>query len=169
MMQANPVALAALMIAPALTLASPALAGKSNPTADCYAAASTDEARAACIGLSSTQCRKRLRNPQVTDLAMCMNDEIAWWRARLGKAEEAMRTRAAERDRPYEKQIAGGAARMTDDLDKMMAAWNSWEQMRCNFESMFYRSSPRRMVHAQECHLNETARQVILLESSAAR
>ncbi|SOB93049.1 hypothetical protein SAMN05877831_101100 [Rhodobacter maris] len=167
MMHAKPVALAALLIAPALAF--PAQAGKSDPTADCYAAASTDAERATCIGLSSTQCRKRLPNPQVTDLALCMNAEISWWRARLAKAEEAMRTRAAERDKPYEKQIAAGAARMTDDLDKMIAAWNSWEQMRCNFESMFYRSSPKRMVNAQECHLNETAKQVILLDSSAAR
>ncbi|PTV96671.1 uncharacterized protein DUF1311 [Rhodobacter aestuarii] len=168
MMHAKNLLLALLMIAPAVT-ATPALARSKDPTADCYAEATTDAEKQACIGLTSTDCRKRKRNPQVNDLAICMDREIQWWRARLSDAEEAMRTRAEERDKPYAKQIAGGAAKMTDDLDKMIESWNKWEQMRCNFESMFYRSSPRRMLHAQECHMTETAKQAILLESSAAR
>ncbi|MBZ4021373.1 hypothetical protein CKO11_02710 [Rhodobacter sp. TJ_12] len=168
MMHAKNLLLALLIVVPAAT-ATPALAERRDLTATCYAEATTEAEKLACIGLTSTDCRKRKRNPQVTDLAMCMNKEISWWRAKLADAEEAMRIRAEERDKPYARQIAEGAAKMTDDLDLMMASWNKWEQMRCNFESMFYRSSPRRMLHAQECHLTETAKQAILLETSAAR
>ena len=162
-----------LTLALALALSLPGIAmaksEKPNPTSECLATASTEAEKRACIGLWAESCRKKARNPQVTDLAMCNNAEIGWWRKRLAEAEAAMAQRAAERDKPYAKAIAEGASTMTEDLKLMIEAWNTWSQHRCNFESMFYRSSPRRMLHAQECHLQVTAEQVLMLEAAAAR
>lgn len=142
---------------------------KANPTYECLNAADTEAEKEACIGLWAESCRKKLLNPQVTDLAMCNNAEISWWRQRLAAAETAMAERALERDKSYAKAISEGASAMGDDLKLMISSWNTWSQHRCNFESMFYRSSPRRMLHAQECHLHVTAEQVLMLEAAAAR
>ena len=163
----------ALALATALAFALPGVAvaksEKPNPTSECLAAATTEAEKQACIGLWAESCRKKLRSPQVTDLAMCNNTEIGWWRKRLAEAEAAMAQRAAERDAPFEKAISEGASTMAEDLKLMTAAWNTWREHRCNFESMFYRGSPRRMLHAQECHLQLTAEQVLMLEEAAAR
>lgn len=150
----------------ALLLPAPALAG--NLTADCMAQATTPEAQRACVGLSANACRSHLVNAQPAEVAGCITDELGWWRRQMMAAETAMLARAEKLDVPYSAQIAAGAPRLVDDTAAMLEAWKLWSEKRCTFEGMTHRNSPRRMVHAIDCHLQLTAEQTIFLQTKAA-
>jgi uncharacterized protein YecT (DUF1311 family) len=138
-----------------------------QPTEACLAAATSDSARADCIGETADACRAAIPNATPLDAALCINTETEWWQDRLGEAYDRMMKQAARLDGQHMDMIAKGAPRLTDDLGDIQASWRDWTEKRCTFDSMLMRGNPRRMVVVADCMLQQTAAQTLLLERGA--
>ena len=160
------------LLPPLLFLAVAGVAGAAEqlsppPTGACLASATSDSARAACIGETARVCRAELRNATPVEIALCINAETEWWQERLAVAYERMMTEAGRLDAQHPEMIARGAPRLTDDLVEIQASWRDWTEKRCTFDSMLLRGKPRRMIVVADCMLQQTAEQTLLLERGA--
>ncbi len=124
-----------------------------DPTIDCLDDAIDTPMRQACIGAAANLCM--IDNPggsSTVGMGFCLDQERAWWDARLNEVYNALLAQHA--DRPD----------VQDRLREMQRAWIPYRDARCDFEFVQWNGGTGQGPALLACLMAATAEQTLVLE-----
>jgi uncharacterized protein YecT (DUF1311 family) len=162
-----PIVLAAVLAA-SLPAAAQEVDFSPKATLDCMQKQRLPGADDTCIGASARACFQKMKNPSVSDIAMCMQAESGYWKNRMDKAYDKMMELAAQADAEFAKNPLSKKvkAKLTDDVEHQQKAWEDWREIRCAVEAMMRRGTPYPMTAAANCTMKQIGQQAMFLESA---
>jgi len=126
-----------------------------DPTIDCLADATNPAMRHACVGAAANLCMAD--NPggsSTVGMGSCLDQERAWWDARLNDVYGRLLTQYAEQPA------------VLDNLRDMQRAWIPYRDARCDFEFVQRGGGTGGGPAILACLMNATAEQVFVLEQN---
>lgn len=151
---------AALMLLPMPCLAADDIVFDIAPVAACMAR----EAGRDCIGQAAGQCMEATPMGGTTyGMGACLEQERAWWDARLNSSYQAALVKARASDAEMTAAGATAAAR-AEALRAMQRAWIPYRDARCAYERSLWMGGTGSGPATLSCLLQVTAEQVLVLE-----
>lgn len=148
----------ALMLSPA-PLAAQDLVFDIAPVADCIRAGGGES----CAGMAAAACMERSPGGQTTvGMGGCLDRERGHWDGWLNAVYQQLYAHLAAQD----AQFASAAPSQAAALLEMQRAWIAFRDAKCGYEASQWGGGTGAGPAAVSCHLHETARQMLYLQSS---
>ena len=161
------VTLAHSVAAAALVLCLPAfaqdLAFSPEATETCLA----DGGGAECIGLSAGLCTDSPDGYTTVGMGFCYGEEWRWWDARLNDVYGRLMAVEAADDAEM-KEIGASAPEKAPALRDLQRAWIPYRDALCDYERVQWGGGTGQGPATAACLMQETGRQVLLLEGRLA-
>lgn len=115
-----------------------------------------------CAGMAADQCMTASPGGQTTvGMVSCLDRERAQWDAWLNIVYQELHTKLAAQD----AALGSAAPSEASALQGMQRAWIAFRDAKCGYEAAQWGGGTGAGPAAVSCHLHETARQMLYLQS----
>ncbi|MGX0902136.1 uncharacterized protein YecT (DUF1311 family) [Roseovarius sp. MBR-79] len=116
-----------------------------------------------CAGQAASACMEATPGGQTTvGMGGCLDRERAYWDGWLNAVYQQLYVNLAAQD----AQVASAAPRQAEALRDMQRAWIGFRDAKCGYEAAQWGGGTGAGPASVSCHLHETARQMLYLQSS---
>jgi uncharacterized protein YecT (DUF1311 family) len=116
-----------------------------------------------CAGQAASACMEATPGGQTTvGMGGCLDRERADWDGWLNAVYQQLYVNLAAQD----AQVASAAPRQAEALRDMQRAWIGFRDAKCGYEAAQWGGGTGAGPASVSCHLHETARQMLYLQSS---
>ncbi|MEQ9693654.1 lysozyme inhibitor LprI family protein [Shimia sp. SDUM112013] len=136
-------------------------------TEACFVTLSDDADPATCIGASANACMAATSDGGTTvGMGGCLEQERAYWDARLNTAYGTVRSAAMALDAEMQ-EIGSSAPSQAEALKQMQRAWITYRDATCDYERSLWGGGTGGGPATVACHMTLTATQALYLEAQA--